>query len=84
MRNADTEDKIRVLAFGMTSEIIGTDQILVEGIRDTEELGTWLVMEYPELESLDLLMAVNRIIIRSNTKITPGMEVALLPPFSGG
>lgn len=76
--------RVKVLAFGMAAEQMKTSGIIVEGLRDSDQLRAWLDTQYPGLKGMNLTIAVNKKMIYSNTILADGNEVALLPPFAGG
>jgi molybdopterin converting factor small subunit len=51
---------------------------------DTDGLIKEMAVRFPALENLTCLVAVDRLVIGSNTPIREGQEIALLPPYSGG
>lgn len=75
---------IKVKAFGIVAEKIGTSELTLEVIPTTETLLGYLHQQYPELKHMKFSIAVNRKQAVGNTAIPNGAEVALLPPFSGG
>jgi sulfur-carrier protein len=75
---------VRVLPFGILREILGTALLEYRDIHNTDMLQDKLQSDYPKLKEASFVMALNRQIIQENTALTPGAEVALLPPFSGG
>jgi len=77
-------DRIRLKAFGMLAEKIGTDSLEIENPGSSEALKRQLLQQIPELQSLTFRMAVDRKLIQAETAISTGQEIALLPPFSGG
>ncbi|MBM3169413.1 MAG: MoaD/ThiS family protein [Bacteroidetes bacterium] len=77
-------DRIRLKAFGMLAEKIGTDSLEIENPGSSEALKRQLLQQFPELQSLTFRMAVDRKLIQAETAISTGQEIALLPPFSGG
>ena len=75
---------VNVLFFGQLAEITGKNELLLEGIHDTEQLVDRLHETYPALKNVRFACAVDRKIVRSNTSLHEKSTVALLPPFSGG
>ena len=51
---------------------------------NSEALLKALKTEYPQLESLNFSLAVDKQIIQNKTGLNGNEEIALLPPFSGG
>ncbi|GMV77339.1 MAG: hypothetical protein AMXMBFR79_04740 [Chitinophagaceae bacterium] len=76
--------KISVLVFGQIAEIVNTEKLILQNVKDTDELNEQLKKEYPLLQKLAYSIAVNKKIIQSNTILTNEDVVAILPPFSGG
>ena len=76
--------EINILAFGQIEEIIGSNQITLTDVLDTESLKKKLTDSYSEIVTIPYSISVNKNIINGNHKLEDGDEVALLPPFSGG
>ena len=74
----------KVIAFGMIAEKIKTKELILEGISSTDVLIGYLHQQYPDLQHLKFVIAINKKQVSGNTPIPVGAEVALLPPFSGG
>lgn len=51
---------------------------------NSEALLKALKIEYPQLESLNFSLAVDKQIIQGKILLNGNEEIALLPPFSGG
>lgn len=68
----------------MIAEKIKTNELVLEGIPNTDVLTGYLHQQYPELQHLKFSIAINKKQAIGNTMIPLGAEVALLPPFSGG
>ena len=71
----------------MAVEIVGDNSILfdIPGNLTVKDFRKLLEVKYPELTSLgSYLVAVNNAYAASDTTISPGDEVAILPPVSGG
>jgi molybdopterin synthase catalytic subunit/molybdopterin converting factor small subunit len=80
--------KIRVLAFASAGDALGTGEMEVEvpeGSRVADLRGR-LVAGFPGLEALwpRLAVAVDGRLVGGETVLREGVEVALLPPVSGG
>ena len=78
---------MKVLAFGITKDIIGKSQMdLVEFAGKTVgELREFLVNEYNEFNQLNsLAIAVNEEYAEDHTTLNDSDVVALIPPVSGG
>lgn len=75
---------IHIKAFGMVAEKIGKDALQLENPGTTEALKTLLFEQFPELEAMKFSLAVNKKMIQGDSELEAEVEVALLPPFSGG
>ncbi len=76
--------QINVLLFGQLVDITGSATITLKDVRDTNELIQQLHSFYPALKNMKYAIAVNKQIISGNIRLDNNIEVALLPPFSGG
>jgi sulfur-carrier protein len=76
----------KVKAFGVTKDIIGNRETVVEVDGTTvEDLRQFLFLKYPKLVGLrSLFIAVNQNYAEGNQVITAVDEIALIPPVSGG
>lgn len=80
--------KIHVVAFATASDVLGrgpTEVELPEGAR-LSELKAHLFARHSHLEELwpRLAVAVDGALAKDDPVLKPGVEVALLPPVSGG
>jgi sulfur-carrier protein len=78
--------KYKVKAFGITRDITGAKEIVVELKGQTvAELREELNKRFPQLTGLrSLLIAVNNTYAQDITAIQENDEIALIPPVSGG
>jgi molybdopterin converting factor subunit 1 len=78
--------KFKVRAFGVTKEIVGGKDIVVEAEGKTvAELRSTLYHNYPQLQELrSLFIAVNHSYAEDAAAIAEMDEIALIPPVSGG
>jgi len=78
--------KYKVKAFGITKDIIGGKETVVELTGQTvAALREELNKKYPQLAGLrSLLIAVNNMYAEDITAIAESDEIALIPPVSGG
>lgn len=74
---------VTIIIFGQLAEITGSSLVL-ENIKDTDELAGALHRQFPALAAVKYKIAVNRKLINENTLLAEYCEVAILPPFSGG
>lgn len=79
--------RLRVLCFGRLRELLAPE-IFVELTSPATVADLWklLLERYPALAPYDraIAIAVNQTFASSSTPLSPGDEVALLPPVSGG
>lgn len=75
---------LHILVFGALSDITGTAGISWPGVEDTDTLRRQLSVQYPQLATIGYRLAVNKQLVAHNLPLADGMEIALLPPFSGG
>jgi sulfur-carrier protein len=78
--------RFRVKAFGITKEIIGARESVVEVEAATvDELKKFLFSKHPKLSGLkSLFIAVNHNYAEDGQAIAESDEIALIPPVSGG
>lgn len=76
--------KIKLLTFGLISDIVRSSRLLITDVRTTKQLMEQLHREYPELKKVKHTLAVNQRIIRADAELREGDEVAILAPFAGG
>ena len=76
--------QVTVVSFGQVAEAIGAKTISVPDVEDTDQLLKALYGSYSGLKGIEFKLAVNKLMINSNTIFNGQTEVALLPPFSGG
>ena len=80
-------DGIRVLLFGAAADRAGTrDTEIPAGEITLDELWPLLAERHPDLSPMrgTLAFAVNGEYARGDARVSPGDEVAVLPPVSGG
>ncbi len=75
---------IQIKIFGQLAEIIGSDRLEWEEIKDTGTLKKKLISNFPLLADYPFVVAVDKKITDKNKTLREGDEVALLPPFAGG
>ena len=79
---------VEVLLFGAAADRAGTRKVELEIEESSTLAEVWplLAEMYPDLSSMrdTLAFAVNGEYARGDTRVSPGDEVAVLPPVSGG
>jgi molybdopterin converting factor subunit 1 len=78
--------RLKIKAFGITKEIVGAREIVVEtNIQTVAELREELKVKYPALLKLkSLFIAVNSKYSDEELALHETDEIALIPPVSGG
>ncbi|NJM26936.1 MAG: molybdopterin converting factor subunit 1 [Bacteroidia bacterium] len=79
-------NKYTIRAFGITKDIIGQRQLVVEtAVHTVEGLKVVLLEKYPALSELrSLVVAVNNQYADDHQVLKSEDEIALIPPVSGG
>ena len=76
--------QLQIKYFGLLAEITNCDQETLEFSKSqVSDLLDELYIKYPLLKEKDFKVAQNHEIVSNNSEIT-NLEIALLPPFSGG
>jgi sulfur-carrier protein len=75
---------IKVLFFGVLGDRAGCSEKVYDGIHDTDTLERKVAEEIEGLEEYSYVISHNRTVIKENTLLNDGDEVAFLPPFAGG
>lgn len=76
--------EVKIMAFGKIADIVDRNEWKWEGVKNTEALRERLENDFPQLQGMRYLIAVNKKIATSETLLQDQAEIALLPPFSGG
>lgn len=80
--------QLRVLAFGVARDIMGSSNVLVPFPGATATVGQLkkkLLQKYPPLKDLaSFMVAVNDSYADDDESIKPTDEIAIIPPVSGG
>ena len=78
----------RVLMFASLTDLVGSDEVEIELAEATpvHRLVESLERSYPEMRKLQrsFRVAVNQEFVDDDFEVSPGDEVALIPPVSGG
>lgn len=75
---------VRVLFFGVLSDVTGTDTRHYLEVQSIDELKSKILDEFPEIAHYNYMISLNNEIISSNRILNDRDEVALMPPFAGG
>ena len=78
--------KVKILYFAQISAALGfsNEEVEIPDNMGSEALIEKLKVKYPELNNLSFTVSVNQNLVKVDTKLEEGFEVALLPPFAGG
>lgn len=76
--------KVKVLFFGVLSEVAGTGVKFYDNVKSVEHLKQRTADDYPEIVHYNFQVSLNNEIIKSDAPLTEGDEIAFLPPFAGG
>ena len=76
--------KINVIFFGMAADITGKNQMEFADQHDTDGFRKLLLKKYINLNKNHFIFALNKKIVKENTRLNNGDTIAVLPPFSGG
>ena len=74
---------VQVMVFGSITDVVG-ESIQVDHATDTDTLIRELSARFPALKNAKYLVAVNKKMINTNTRLAANDTVALMSPFSGG
>jgi len=76
--------KVKILFFGVLTDIANKNQIELEDISNVADLKTYLFKTYPKIKEIKFSIAQNKEIVTETNIFKDGDEIALLPPFAGG
>jgi sulfur-carrier protein len=76
--------QVKVLFFGVLSEVAGTDCRHYSDVLSTDGIKMRILDEFPEIQHYNYRISLNNEIINSDMSLKDNDEVALLPPFAGG
>jgi len=75
---------MHLLSFGKLSHLALDGVDIPADVADSDALRRFLGKRWPELNAPGVLLAVNQTLVRGSVPISPGDEIAFLPPMSGG
>jgi molybdopterin converting factor small subunit len=76
--------QVEIILFGQLTDIAGRDKIVISNVSDTDELVRAIEQQYPAMAGAKYIIAADKRVVGTNTRINEKTELALLPPFSGG
>jgi sulfur-carrier protein len=75
---------MKLLAFGRLSHLAVDTAEVPEEVADSLALRQFLGQRWPELNDPGVQLAVNQALVHDVVPLSPGDEIAFLPPMSGG
>ena len=75
---------MRLLSFGRLSNLDLGGVDIPADVTDSEALRRFLGERWPEIDTPEVRIAVNQMLVHGVVPLSPGDEVAFLPPMSGG
>jgi sulfur-carrier protein len=76
--------KVSVILFGQLRDITGGSSVEMENVSDLRSLKSALQARFPKLAEAEYIIAVDKKIVHENLELEDNVEIALLPPYSGG
>jgi sulfur-carrier protein len=76
--------QVKVLFFGVLSEVAGTDLRHFSDVKSVGDLKLRILDEFPEIEHYNYRISLNNEIISADQVLNDNDEIALMPPFAGG
>ncbi len=76
--------KIKILFFGILTDIVETESLEIENIASISELKQKLYADFPKLATQNFQISVNKKIKKGDFTFQDKDEIAFLPPFAGG
>jgi sulfur-carrier protein len=76
--------QVKVLFFGVLSEVTGTNCKHYREVKSISDLKFRIQDEFPEVIHYNFRISLNNEIIDNDPILKDGDEVALMPPFAGG
>ena len=76
--------KVKVLFFGVLSEVAGTGIKVYNDVKSIEHLRQRVYDDFPEISHYKFVMSLNNELVSGDADLKDGDEAAMLPPFAGG
>lgn len=75
---------MKLLSFGRLSHLDLDRVEIPSDVTDSDALRRFLGARWPEINSPEVRIAVNQTLVSGAVPLSPGDEIAFLPPMSGG
>ena len=76
--------KVKVLFFGVLSELTGTGIKFYDEVKSIEHLKQRVADDFPEIIHYKFKVSLNNELLNGDAQLKNNDEVAFLPPFAGG
>lgn len=76
--------EMELLYFGQLTDITGCSTQRLQHVADTDTLRLLVFAQYPGLQKVKFMIAINNKLVSGNQSIPADARIAFMPPFSGG
>ena len=76
--------EMELLYLGQLMDITGCSTQRLQHVADTDSLRMLVYAQYPGLQQVKFMIAINNKLVSGNQPIPADARVAFMPPFSGG
>jgi molybdopterin synthase sulfur carrier subunit len=76
--------KVSVIFFGQLKDITGGSKLEMNDITELKDLRSALHEKFPGLAEMEYIIAVDKKVVHQNVSLEDNVEIAFLPPYSGG
>lgn len=76
--------EIKVLFFGVLSEVTKTGMKHYRNIKSISDLKFRILDDFPEIAYYNYRISLNNELVSNNSALKNGDEIAFMPPFEGG
>jgi len=76
--------QVKVLFFGVLTDVTGTVIRHYNDVRTSAELRFRIEDDYPEIVHYNFRVSHNNVLITDDVVLSDGDELAYMPPFAGG
>jgi len=76
--------EVKVLFFGVLTEVTGTAVKHYKGVKSTGDLRLMIEDDFPAIAHYNFRVSLNSQILNDEADLSDGDEVAFMPPFAGG